>query len=81
MRKLCLLFFLYWNVCLSLTSCEMAKKAQPPSPPPVVKYDKTVRIDTFDQTSRQPIPWSEHASATVAPLIVPLTTAIKMILP
>lgn len=75
MRKLCLLFFLYWNVCCT-GPVAVTKPAEP-----AILYDKTVRIDVVDKTPPRNIPWSEHASATVAPLIVPLTTAIKMILP
>jgi len=52
-----------------------------PAVVPEVTYDKTVRYDYFDRTVRPQPTWAEHAAATVAPLVVPVTTALKLILP
>lgn len=69
-----LLLICCWNVC-----CTGPVVTKPTEPATV--YDKTVRLDLYDRTPPREIPWSEHASATIAPLISPISQAIKILLP
>lgn len=65
--KAALCFFIpWWNLCCS-----------PLPAAPAVHPDKTVLV-----VIQMPAPtWQQSASATVAPLIVPITTALKLVLP